>query len=75
MSADRIRFPIWVILWIAMRDGWRCHICGLGHLADDPWEIDHDIPIAKTDSSLSGRHPFKNLRLAHQSCNREKADA
>jgi 5-methylcytosine-specific restriction endonuclease McrA len=44
----------------------RCHICGLGELNADPWEIEHVVPSAK------GGREGENLRLAHRSCNRKK---
>ena len=67
---ERIKFPLWAVLLVAVRDGWRCHICGLGHLPDNPWELEHNLAIAK-----GGKNSFGNLRLAHRSCNREKSDS
>jgi hypothetical protein len=37
-------FPPWLIFIIAARDGWRCHIDGLGYKPGETWEIDHEIP-------------------------------
>jgi RNA-directed DNA polymerase len=70
VSQGRVNFPLWAKLRIASRDGWKCHICGLGHIVDDPWEIDHDTPISK-----GGKNTLKNLRLSHKKCNREKSNA
>lgn len=62
--------PAPVLFRIAERDGWRCHVCNLGYEVDNPWEIDHDMPLAR-----GGTNHIKNLRLAHRSCNREKSAA
>lgn len=67
---SRLVVPPWALWQIAERDGWRCHVCAQGYAADDPWEIDHDVPLAKGGTNL-----VKNLRLAHRSCNRDKAAA
>jgi 5-methylcytosine-specific restriction endonuclease McrA len=66
----RITIPAWLLLRIAQRDHWTCHICQQGWLPDDPWQIDHDTPLAK-----GGTNHVRNLRLAHKSCNRGKAAA
>lgn len=66
----RTRVPSWAMFQIAERDQWRCHVCELGYLPHNPWEIDHDKPIAK-----GGTNHLHNLRLAHRSCNRDKAAA
>lgn len=70
MSEPRLPVPAWALFRIAERDQWKCHVCELGYLPDNPWEIDHDVPLAK-----GGTNHVKNLRLAHRSCNREKAAA
>lgn len=67
---SRISIPQWALFRIAERDGWRCHICNLGYLPGDPWEIDHDKARAK-----GGTYHLSNLRLSHQTCNREKGAA
>lgn len=64
----RLRLPMPAFLRIAERDGWTCHVCGVGYMAADPWEIDHEIPVAR-----GGRDLVSNLRLSHRSCNRDKA--
>jgi 5-methylcytosine-specific restriction endonuclease McrA len=66
------QFPVppWALFRIAERDHWTCHICQLGYIPNDPWEIDHDRPLVK-----GGTHHVKNLRLSHRSCNRDKAAA
>ena len=66
----RIRFPMWLLLRIAERDQWKCHVCGLGYIPGQPWEIDHKRAIAK-----GGTNHVRNLRLAHRRCNRMKAAA
>lgn len=66
----RLRFPTWLLLRIAERDKWTCHICEQGYIPGQPWEIDHDKAVAK-----GGTNHVKNLRLAHRRCNRDKAAA
>lgn len=68
--SKRLKVPRAHLLRIAARDRWTCHVCGLGFIARDPWELDHDIPLAK-----GGTNHVKNLRLAHRSCNRDKGAA
>lgn len=67
---SRLNAPAWALFRIAERDQWRCHVCGLGYLPNDPWEIDHDKPLSK-----GGTNHISNLRLAHETCNREKSNA
>lgn len=69
-TSERMRVPSWALFRIAERDGWRCHVCSLGYLPNDPWSIDHDVALAN-----GGTDHINNLRLAHASCNREKSDA
>lgn len=69
-KSERLKVPQWAMFRIAQRDGWRCHVDGDPYRPDDPWEIDHDIPLAN-----GGTNHISNLRLAHRSCNREKAAA
>lgn len=66
----RPNFPALLVLAVAFRDGYRCHVCGDGYDPADPWQIDHDVAVAR-----GGRHSLKNLRLAHASCNRDKGAA
>lgn len=70
MSDNRLPIPSWALFRIAERDEWKCHVCQLGYLPDNPWEIDHDVALAK-----GGTNHVNNLRLAHKTCNREKAIA
>lgn len=70
MKALRFPVPEWALLRIAQRDGFTCHICGIGYVPNDPWEVDHDVPLAK-----GGTNHIRNLRLAHRTCNRDKSDA
>lgn len=70
MSDERLIVPQAVLFRIAERDRWTCHICGQGYLPNSPWEIDHDIPLAR-----GGTNHVKNLRLTHRDCNREKSTA
>jgi 5-methylcytosine-specific restriction endonuclease McrA len=69
-KSPRLQVPTSVMLRIAARDQWKCHVCEQGYLPADPWEIDHDKPLAK-----GGTNHVNNLRLAHKRCNREKSDA
>lgn len=69
-KSDRLRIPDWVLYRIAERDRWTCHVCQIGYIPQDPWEVDHDIPRAR-----GGTNHVKNLRLAHRRCNRDKAAA
>jgi hypothetical protein len=66
----RIRIPTWLLLRIAERDKWTCHICEQGYIPGQPWVIDHDQALAK-----GGTNHVKNLRLAHKRCNLDKAAA
>lgn len=68
--SPRLKVPAWAVLLIAERDSWTCHVCGQGYLTHETWEVDHDQPLAK-----GGTNHLSNLRLAHKSCNREKAAA
>lgn len=49
------------------RDKGICHICG-EPIADQKWEIDHKIPLARR-----GEHSYDNVGLAHLTCNRRKS--
>lgn len=66
----RFPIPLWVLLRVAERDRWKCHICEQGYIPGDRWELDHDMALAK-----GGTNHIKNLRLAHKRCNRDKAAA
>jgi len=66
----RIQIPAWLLLRIAQRDKWKCHICGQGYIPGHTWEIDHDRPKSKR-----GTEHVKNLRLSHGRCNRGKGAA
>ncbi len=66
----RIKIPAWLLLRIAQRDKWKCHICGQGYMPGNPWHIDHDKPRAK-----GGTNHVRNLRLAHKRCNQDKSAA
>lgn len=48
---------------IALRDNWRCHICG-GHVTPQTWSLDHLIPLVH-----GGNHTPDNVALAHRRCN------
>lgn len=69
MKAPRFPFPLWLVLRIAERDRWACW-CGGGYEPGNPWEIDHDQPLAK-----GGTNHIRNLRLSHRDCNRDKGAA
>lgn len=63
-------------LEILMRDGWRCHICGVstpkrlrGTYNDRAPELDHIVPLAK-----GGQHTRINTACACRKCNGTKAD-
>jgi len=64
---DRIHLPFGYFLVIARRDKWTCHWCEIGYLPNDPWEIDHVVPL-----SAGGTNHLTNLSLAHRSCNADK---
>lgn len=71
MKTDRLpTIPAWALFRIAERDGWKCHVDGLGYMPNDPWEVDHDLPLVK-----GGTNHISNLRLCHRSCNRDKGTA
>jgi hypothetical protein len=50
-------------LEIAIRDGWRCHICGK-RVSRKNWSFDHLIPVVH-----HGPHARINVALAHVRCN------
>jgi 5-methylcytosine-specific restriction endonuclease McrA len=70
VRSERITLPLRELVRIASRDGWKCHVCSLGFEVGNPWEVDHDKPLAR-----GGTNHLANLRLAHRTCNREKAAA
>lgn len=43
-----------------------CGLCQEGPHEDDPWTVDHIIPLA-----LGGKNARSNLQRAHQLCNLE----
>lgn len=65
---SRVALPLRHFLQIVDRDHYVCHVCGQGYDRNDPWEIDHDVPVAR-----GGTDHLSNLRLCHRSCNRDKA--
>lgn len=70
MSNGRLPVPAWALFRIAERDRWICHVCHIGYLPNNPWEIDHDVALSR-----GGTNHVRNLRLSHRTCNREKAAA
>jgi RNA-directed DNA polymerase len=66
----RVQVPLKYVLRIAARDEFTCHVCEMGYNSNDPWEIDHEIPLAR-----GGTNHLSNLKLSHRSCNRDKADS
>ncbi len=58
------------------RDGWVCHLCGKPvpdrkyEARDDDPTLDHLTPVSK-----GGLHVRENVKLAHNRCNWERADA
>lgn len=55
---------------VAVRDGWRCHLCGK-QVPDEPWSghplnatVDHLLPL-----SAGGTDTLPNVKLAHFKCN------
>jgi len=65
---SRTVLPLRYFLQIANRDRYVCHVCEQGYDCNDPWEIDHNGPVAR-----GGTDHLHNLRLCHRSCNRDKA--
>jgi 5-methylcytosine-specific restriction endonuclease McrA len=66
-----------VLLAIAERDGWCCHLCGrkvadrIDYAArDDDATLDHLVPVSK-----GGLHVRANVALAHNRCNWERGNA
>ena len=57
------RYESFSLYTIAVRDGWRCHICGKKTTRAN-WSLDHLIPI-----SYGGTHTMDNVALAHHYCN------
>lgn len=61
-------------LEVLARDGWRCHICGVGTpkrlrgtFHDRAPELDHIVPLA-----VGGKHTRQNTACACRKCNIEK---
>lgn len=48
---------------IALRDNWRCHLCGK-KVSRATWSLDHLIPLIR-----GGNHTPDNVALAHRVCN------
>jgi len=46
-----------------------CGLCLKGKKVDDPFQVDHIIPI-----SVGGSNELENLQIAHRSCNARKKD-
>ena len=67
---SRRPFPTWLILRIGERDGWKCHVDEDGYRPNDPWEIDHNVAVAR-----GGTNHVTNLKLCHRNCNRDKGAA
>lgn len=67
-KSERLKIPTEYLLRIAARDKWTCPVCDEGFRSNDPWEVDHDVPLAS-----GGTNHLKNLRICHRSCNRDKA--
>lgn len=72
VKSGRVRLSTRHFLRIAHRDRWTCHVCEMGFMVNDPWEIDHDIPLAR-GPKRGGTNLLSNLKLCHRSCNRDKA--
>lgn len=49
---------------VFQRDGGMCGICRNVVSTEQPWHIDHVIPLSK-----GGPHAYTNVQLAHASCN------
>lgn len=67
VRSPRVQIPFKDFLRIAERDRWTCHVCNVGYIPNDPWEVDHVKPI-----SQGGTNHVGNLALTHASCNRDK---
>jgi 5-methylcytosine-specific restriction endonuclease McrA len=59
-----------IIAALALRDGAVCYIDGQPEDPDDPFEIEHVVPISAGGGG--DLNDLSNLRLAHRSCNRTK---
>jgi 5-methylcytosine-specific restriction endonuclease McrA len=46
----------------------------LGFKRNDPWELDHDIALAR-GIAQGGTNLMSNLKLCHRSCNNAKGSA
>lgn len=62
------RGPPFTLLEIAIRDGWRCHLCGR-KVTRRQASIDHLIPLVD-----GGPHSRDNVALAHHLCNSVRQD-
>src|SRR5581483_6016070 len=55
--------PTFTLLEIAVRDGWKCHICHKP-VSRATWSMDHLVPLVD-----GGPHSRENVALAHHLCN------
>lgn len=51
---------------LAMAGTATCSVCGQLVRADEPWDLDHVIPLA-----MGGTNHRANLAVAHRACNRQ----
>lgn len=51
---------------LAMAGTATCSVCGRLVRADEPWDLDHVIPLA-----MGGTNHRANLAIAHRACNRQ----
>lgn len=60
--------PTFTLLEVAVRDGWKCHLCSKRVSRADA-SIDHLVPL-----SHGGEHGLLNVALAHRLCNSLRSD-
>jgi 5-methylcytosine-specific restriction endonuclease McrA len=53
---------------VAERDRWRCGICGK-KVTRRTWSLDHIVPLVD-----GGEHSYRNVTLAHRTCNSARGD-
>jgi hypothetical protein len=54
--------------WLLVQQGGVCAICGKGPKSGDPWNLDHQPPLAKPGSKFIDYDRLTQNRVIHQQC-------